>query len=145
MAEVDTGWFASVLSTNTYLELGIGPLDQANDLFGQGTPGFTPRGTGRRGWWKIGLAGIAHDLLFGHVRQRANHDQLAPKERDTGIHGCEFALVKELLDQRSRTTNDADKLAKMKLAAQDPLFLADLRETMSAFANADAEWWEPSE
>ena len=54
----------------------------------------------------------------------------------------EFALVKDLLDQRSRTTDDADKLAKMKQAAKDPLFLADLRDTMSAFADADAEWWE---
>ena len=53
----------------------------------------------------------------------------------------EFALVKDLLDQRSRTKEDADKLAKMKQAAKDPLFLADLRETMSAFADADAEWW----
>ena len=38
--------------------------------------------------------------------------------------------------------DDADKLAKMKPAAQDPLLLADLREAMSAFAEADAEWWE---
>jgi hypothetical protein len=56
----------------------------------------------------------------------------------------EFALVKDLLDQQSRTQEDADKLAKMKQAAQDPLFLADLRETMSAFSDADAEWWERS-
>ena len=57
----------------------------------------------------------------------------------------EFALIKDLLDQQSRTKDEADKLAKMKQAAQDPLFLADLRETMSAFADADAEWWEPTE
>jgi hypothetical protein len=57
----------------------------------------------------------------------------------------EFALVKDLLDQQSQTADDADKLAKMKQAAQDPLFLADLRETMSAFADADAEWWEPAQ
>ena len=57
----------------------------------------------------------------------------------------EFALVKDLLDQRSRTTDDADKLAKIKQAVNDPLFLADLRETMSAFADADAEWWEPTQ
>jgi len=30
----------------------------------------------------------------------------------------------------------------MKQAANDPLFMADLRETMSAFAGIDAEWWE---
>ncbi len=28
-------------------------------------------------------------------------------------------------------------------AAHDPRFLADLQETMSAFAAVDAEWWEP--
>ena len=57
----------------------------------------------------------------------------------------EFALVRDLLDQQSQTMADADKLAKMKQAAKDPLFLADLRETMSAFADADAEWWEPTQ
>ena len=57
----------------------------------------------------------------------------------------EFVLVRDLLDQQSRTTDDADKLAKMKQAAKDPLFLADLSETMSAFADADAEWWEPTQ
>jgi hypothetical protein len=49
----------------------------------------------------------------------------------------EFALVKDLLDQRSRTADDANKLAKMEQAAQDPLFLADLRETMSASTQFD--------
>jgi len=57
----------------------------------------------------------------------------------------EFALVKDLLDQRSRSAGDADKLAQMSQAAQDPLFLADLDETMSAFESADAEWWEPAQ
>ena len=57
----------------------------------------------------------------------------------------EFALVRDLLDQQSQTMADADKLAKMKQAAKDPLFLADLRETMSVFADADAEWWEPTQ
>jgi hypothetical protein len=49
----------------------------------------------------------------------------------------EFALAKDLLDQRSRTADAANKLAKMEQAAQDPLFLADLRETMSAFTQFD--------
>ncbi len=57
----------------------------------------------------------------------------------------EFALVKDILDQQSRTTDEADKLAQIEQAAQDPLFMADLRETMSAFAEADAEWWEPTQ
>jgi hypothetical protein len=56
----------------------------------------------------------------------------------------EFALVKDVLDQRDRTADEANKLAKMEQAAHDPLFMADLRETMSAFSEADAEWWEPT-
>ena len=51
----------------------------------------------------------------------------------------EFVLVKDVLDQRSRTMTDAAKLAKIKQAAQDPLFLADLRETTSAFTQSDEE------
>jgi hypothetical protein len=51
----------------------------------------------------------------------------------------EFDLVKDLLDQRAQTMGDPDKLAKIKQAAQDPLFVADLRETMSAFAQSDGE------
>ena len=54
----------------------------------------------------------------------------------------EFALIKDLLNQRTKTKDQADKLAQMKQATQDPLFLADLRETMSAFAEIDAQWWE---
>jgi len=57
----------------------------------------------------------------------------------------EFALVKDILDRRSQTTSEADKLAQIEQAAQDPLFMADLRETMSAFTEADAEWWEPTQ
>jgi hypothetical protein len=57
----------------------------------------------------------------------------------------EFALVKDILDQRPQTMDETDKLAKMEQAVQDPLFMADLRETMSAFAEADAEWWEPAQ
>jgi hypothetical protein len=51
----------------------------------------------------------------------------------------EFALVKEMLEQRSQTSSEIDKLAQMEQAANDPLFMADLRETMSTFAEIDAE------
>jgi len=54
----------------------------------------------------------------------------------------EFALVEEILEQRFPTHGEANKLDKMEQAANDPLFMADLRETMSAFAEVDAEWWE---
>lgn len=40
-----------------------------------------------------------------------------------------------------RETNE-EKIAKLEKAATDPLFLADLQETMIDFAHADAEWWE---
>ena len=53
----------------------------------------------------------------------------------------EFALVKDVLDQKLESATAA-KLAQIKQAAADPLFLADLRDTMSAFAGADCEWWE---
>ena len=53
----------------------------------------------------------------------------------------EFALVKEILEQRS-DSQETNKLDQMKQAANDPLFMADLRETMTAFVTADAEWWE---
>ena len=38
---------------------------------------------------------------------------------------------------------DSEKLAQLKQAVHDPLFLADLEETMELFAGADSEWWEP--
>jgi hypothetical protein len=44
----------------------------------------------------------------------------------------EYALVREVLDQKTGALDEADKLAKMEQAAQDPLFLTDLRETMSS-------------
>jgi hypothetical protein len=53
----------------------------------------------------------------------------------------EFALIEECLEEHA-PTHQADKLAQMELAAHDPLFMADLREAMSAFAGVDAEWWE---
>jgi hypothetical protein len=55
----------------------------------------------------------------------------------------EFALVKEILEQSFPTTTEADKLDQIEQAAKDALFMADLHETMSAFAEVDAEWLEP--
>jgi hypothetical protein len=57
----------------------------------------------------------------------------------------EFALVEEILEQQSQKLSEADKLNQMEQAAHDPLFMADLRETMSAFAEVDAEWWEQTQ
>jgi hypothetical protein len=56
----------------------------------------------------------------------------------------EYALVEEILEQHHQTLSEADKLAQMEQAVHDPLFMADLQEVMSAFAESDAEWWEPA-
>ena len=62
------------------------------------------------------------------------------------------ATVRSLLELREeiRTTilnsspsPDSEKLAQLRQAVQDPLFLADSEETMELFAEADSEWWEP--
>ena len=39
---------------------------------------------------------------------------------------------------------DEVKLRQMAYAPTDPLFMADLQETVTAFAPVDAEWWEPA-
>lgn len=57
----------------------------------------------------------------------------------------EFALVEDTLRQQLPASSEADKLARMEQAASDALFMSDLRETMSAFAKTDAQWWEPAE
>lgn len=62
------------------------------------------------------------------------------------------ATVRSLLELREeiRTTilnsslsPDSEKLAQLRQAVQDPLFLADSEETMELFVEADSEWWEP--
>ena len=42
----------------------------------------------------------------------------------------------------SALSPDSEKLAQLKQAVHDYLFLADLEETMELFAEADSEWWE---
>ncbi len=54
----------------------------------------------------------------------------------------EFALVEEILAQRPATASEAARLDQMAQAVLAPPFVADLRETMAAFAGVDAEWWE---
>jgi hypothetical protein len=46
----------------------------------------------------------------------------------------EYVLAREVLDQKADARDKAVKLAMMEQAARDPLFLTDLRETMSIFA-----------
>ena len=54
----------------------------------------------------------------------------------------EFALVQSALEERFRAVDLEAKLKQMEQAASDPRFLADMQETMDAFAEVDAEWWE---
>jgi hypothetical protein len=48
----------------------------------------------------------------------------------------EFALIEQILEQRLSDPQLDQKIALMEKASNDPLFLADLRETMDAFAPA---------
>jgi hypothetical protein len=54
----------------------------------------------------------------------------------------EFKLIEQILEQRLSETSIDEKTALIEQAANDPLFLADLQETMDDFAAADAEWWD---
>lgn len=55
----------------------------------------------------------------------------------------EFALIADTLEQRLTSRPVTEKLALMEQVVHDPLFLADLYETMKAFHVPDTEWWEP--
>lgn len=52
----------------------------------------------------------------------------------------EYALVRSVLEERDQRLGRA--LREIELAADDPFFLADLRESMAAFETTDADWWE---
>jgi hypothetical protein len=45
----------------------------------------------------------------------------------------EFVLIEQTLEQRLQSSHAAHSLALMEQAAHDPLFLADLHETMGAW------------
>ena len=52
----------------------------------------------------------------------------------------EYALIRPILEeQEQRLEREVQEIA---LAANDPLFLSDLRESMAAFETADRDWWE---
>ena len=69
---------------------------------------------------------------------------------DSGLHvGVilpleEYALVREILEQKRPASTDEAKVALMRQAVQDPLFIADLQATMTVFAETDGDWWEPT-
>jgi hypothetical protein len=55
----------------------------------------------------------------------------------------ELWLMEQAVQEQRR--QDALRLEQMRQAANDPLFLQDLEETMTAFSAIDAEWWERKE
>ena len=62
-------------------------------------------------------------------------------------------VVRNLLELREEFENvktigatpapDAERLGRLRQAAHDPLFLADLKDAMESPAPSDSEWWEP--
>ena len=50
-----------------------------------------------------------------------------------------------VIEPRPALSSEAYNLDRMAQAVHDPLFMADLHETILAFAKTDAEWWEPTE
>lgn len=79
------------------------------------------------------------------------------KQFITDVHGRQigvilpiedYIFIEPLLRQREQQNPNTiqetveEKLRKIELAANDPLFLADLQEAMDDFKHADAEWWE---
>ena len=57
----------------------------------------------------------------------------------------EYVRVAELLCESPEQNWETDNLEQISYAARDPLFLADLRETMDAYQVVDAQWWESDE
>ncbi len=54
----------------------------------------------------------------------------------------EFALVENILDSHRPLPYRPDPLTQMAKAVKDPLFMADLHNTMLTFSDIDTEWWE---
>lgn len=52
----------------------------------------------------------------------------------------DYNRVKDLLE----LPQDDEKLKLMQEAANDEVFLDDIKETMTAFEHIDNEWWEPT-
>ncbi len=52
----------------------------------------------------------------------------------------EYEQIKDILDQKAQ--EEERMLKEMETAVNDPLFMADLVETMESFERIDNEWWE---
>ena len=94
------------------------------------------------------------------MRNRLNEVQ---KLRDKLAHANDYAAtpdaargvckaVRSLLELRKEIeagilsvapAPDSERMDRLRQAAADPLFLADLKDSMEPSAPADSEWWEP--
>ncbi len=54
----------------------------------------------------------------------------------------EYLMIERNLPKEGVPDIQAEKLYRMKHAATDTLFMADLNETMNSFSTVDSEWWE---
>lgn len=52
----------------------------------------------------------------------------------------EYEQIKDILDEKAQ--EEERMLKEMETAVNDPLFMADLVETMESFEAIDSEWWE---
>jgi hypothetical protein len=50
-----------------------------------------------------------------------------------------------VIEPHPELSSEAYNLDRMAQAVHGPPFMADLHETILAFAKTDAEWWEPTE
>lgn len=55
----------------------------------------------------------------------------------------EYLRVAQFLGESTVDDGDEEKLVQIEYAISDPLFLADLRETMEDYETTDSQWWEP--
>ena len=52
----------------------------------------------------------------------------------------ELNKLESALEEKEQ--EEVQQLAQMEKAVNDPLFMADLQETMEDFITVDSEWWE---
>ncbi len=52
----------------------------------------------------------------------------------------EYKLIENLLDESMQ--EEERMLKEIEASVNDPLFMADLTETMESFKTIDNEWWE---
>jgi len=54
----------------------------------------------------------------------------------------EYLMIESNLPRKGVPDIQTEKLNRMKHAANDALFMADLNGAMDSFSTVDSEWWE---